>query len=497
MNRINSLLVALMLSISAVQAGLPPEFEVANADGVLISYGICNSDWMSDCGENSVLVTFFEGGMKYAGDIAIPESVIHNGTTYNVVGIAYAFFSCPELTAIRIPESVSFIVPYAFEGSPLTDIYVKWSDPAEVYVDGTSFVGINASDITLHVLTGTKELYENSDVWKDFNIVDDGGITDNMAKLGSLTVTVGTLSPAFSPAIYAYSLSVPLSVESTTLTAAALYGGTVSGDGQKTLNIGENTFEITVTSSDGTQQNIYTVRIIRQDFDFVIKEIESVRQTGDFYFTDYLGAKMFIQDKVQVKYELTTGNLDNLSLRFTAGNKTQDKDISLSPYTIYEMYVRVWIDKTGTSSVTHFVNGKPSYSEIVYPNRTTETMAISLNSQPPLHAVVMEFLGPPERVEYLEVKKIGTIEPGTSIPETAAGKNAVYLSVNSANDYLTIFGLQGNETLRFYSINGTLLLGGKATGETTTVSIANLPAGMYLVGVQSEEGISTHKFVKR
>ena len=52
---------------------------------------------------------------KYSGDVVIPNTVIYDGTTYNVTSIGkYAFQFCDELTSIRIPESVTSIGHGAF-----------------------------------------------------------------------------------------------------------------------------------------------------------------------------------------------------------------------------------------------------------------------------------------------------------------------------------------------------------------------------------------------
>jgi hypothetical protein len=80
---------------------------------------------------------------------------------------------------------------------------------------------------------------------------------------------------------------------------------------------------------------------------------------------------------------------------------------------------------------------------------------------------------------------------------TLPASNAVTVYSDPAADRLTLSGLQGNETLRIYSISGNLLLSDTATGETTLIDVAHLPAGIYLVGIQSDKGVSTHKFIKQ
>lgn len=51
------------------------------------------------------------------GDVVIPETVTHDGTTYRVTTIAnYAFYSCEQLTSVTIPASVTLIGEGVFFG---------------------------------------------------------------------------------------------------------------------------------------------------------------------------------------------------------------------------------------------------------------------------------------------------------------------------------------------------------------------------------------------
>ena len=62
----------------------------------------------------------------YSGEVVIPESVEHQGTTYSVTSIGEsAFDDCTGLTSVTIPNSVTSIGDYAFSGcSGLTSVTI-------------------------------------------------------------------------------------------------------------------------------------------------------------------------------------------------------------------------------------------------------------------------------------------------------------------------------------------------------------------------------------
>jgi len=100
-----------------------------------------------------------------------------------------------------------------------------------------------------------------------FNISENTTLVANFrssnANLSNLTVNPGTLTPAFSPTTTNYTVNVPYAVSSITITGtAAETSATVVGNGTKPLNVGSNTFTITVTAQDGTTKN-YTVNVTR------------------------------------------------------------------------------------------------------------------------------------------------------------------------------------------------------------------------------------------
>ncbi len=83
------------------------------------------------------------------------------------------------------------------------------------------------------------------------------------ADLASLSLSSGTLSPAFSPSTIAYSTSVDNAVTSVTMTTTATPGANAVVSGGSSLAVGSNTVTITVTSADGSVAKTYTVTVNR------------------------------------------------------------------------------------------------------------------------------------------------------------------------------------------------------------------------------------------
>lgn len=96
----------------------------------------------------------------------------------------------------------------------------------------------------------------------------DGNITyerpkSTEAALNALTVSQGTLSPAFDKGITEYKVQVRDTINSIKINATPCAGATVTGTGTKPLNIGENLIEVEVTAEDGSTKNTYTINVIR------------------------------------------------------------------------------------------------------------------------------------------------------------------------------------------------------------------------------------------
>lgn len=85
------------------------------------------------------------------------------------------------------------------------------------------------------------------------------------ANLSALGVTEHTLNPSFNSNTTSYNVTVPNNVTNVNVTATAADSkATLTGTGNKTLAVGNNTVNVIVTAEDGTKKT-YTITITRQD----------------------------------------------------------------------------------------------------------------------------------------------------------------------------------------------------------------------------------------
>ena len=113
--KFNTFLLTLLLSMAGITAAAH-SITVANEDGKTIYYV-----WIYD---NTKLAVSYQGDYgthysnEYSGNVVIPESVTYNGATYPVTSIgSSAFYDCPGLTSVTIPNSVTSIGSGAFDGT--------------------------------------------------------------------------------------------------------------------------------------------------------------------------------------------------------------------------------------------------------------------------------------------------------------------------------------------------------------------------------------------
>ena len=120
----------LILLLAMLSASLPLSAIKFEVDGI----------YYSTIGSNAEVIS---GDKKYKDEVAIPEEVTYNGITYPVTSIGYAAFNgCSALTAITIPNSVTYIYDETFKGcSSLTSITISNSVTS---IGNSAFLGCSA-----------------------------------------------------------------------------------------------------------------------------------------------------------------------------------------------------------------------------------------------------------------------------------------------------------------------------------------------------------------
>ena len=102
------------------------------------------------------------------------------------------------------------------------------------------------------------------------------------ATLSALTVSTGTLAPAFDPDTTSYTMTVPNATASIDISATANHAAaSVSGTGTKTLAVGANPFSIVVTAEDESTKT-YTVTVTREAASPVTPDPEEYPATKHF-----------------------------------------------------------------------------------------------------------------------------------------------------------------------------------------------------------------------
>ena len=108
------------------------------------------------------------------------------------------FYNCKDLTSISLPQFVNYIGSECFAYCPsLQTFSIAADDPSRISLSEDAFKGVDLSKLTLYVPYGSKELYANADIWKQF---------------GTIKEMRGTTKPAFSAlepntSVYLYNVS--------------------------------------------------------------------------------------------------------------------------------------------------------------------------------------------------------------------------------------------------------------------------------------------------
>lgn len=126
---------------------------------------------------------------------------------------------------------------------------------------GEKSLNVGKNEVTLTVKNGTETQNYTVEITRQEAVLTLGEV-----KIGETAITADDNG--------VYNHTVANTVSSVTIAATATKSyATVEGAGEKTLNIGENTFTLTVKVNDTTKQD-YTVKITREAADLTLKEVK-------------------------------------------------------------------------------------------------------------------------------------------------------------------------------------------------------------------------------
>ena len=400
-------------------------------------------------------------------------------------------FGTSGLVSIEIPSSVSFIGWGTFAHCEnLKSVIVSWDNPENVTYEGErkDFILFYETDISqtiLYVPFGTESLYMTHDVWKDLQIEGYGEANNSMALLYGLTTDFGNFGN-FYLGVFSYSLHVPRSVSTINLIATPFGEASVSGDGQKTLVMGENNFEIIVTSKDGSNQNTYTVTIIRRETDYILDVIDAIPRIGIYSYD--LGniqginvrGTIEIIDEYRIKYQLTTGwhSDSSLPLSFDLSlngrQSTVSTTIPVAANSIYEFTLYIRLNTNNIRFTTHMDGyGRPSYVTFEYDFHPCSIVASDGSN--PFHTTTINMPWTITNASIIDVvyKGEGNL---TSTNSPSENKAKVY----SLGGDIVIENADTGNIASVYSLTGQLL---KKVLITENISRVSLPNGIYIVKV--------------
>lgn len=219
-------------------------------------------------------------------------------------------------------------------GSDVTSIDVSaiLEDSKATIVSGTGtkqlVEGNNAVSIVVRAENGTTKTY-------NINVVKKAAVSSN-ANLSGLTVSSGTLSPAFNPNTTSYKVNVPNGT--TKLDVNAITGdpnAKVVISGNNNLSVGKNNIVIEVTAEDGTKK-VYTIEATRAPASNTVVQTPKKSSNADLKTVSGIPGLDFSSDKTI--YDVTVPfEVKDLNIKATA--KDPKAKVTISNANISNMEV--------------------------------------------------------------------------------------------------------------------------------------------------------------
>jgi hypothetical protein len=412
----------------------------------------------------------------HLSSVVLPQSV----KTIEVEGLARN-----KLKSVIIAPSVTTLGIRAFvDCFDLTDMVVLWDTPSAVDLGMDLFWRVKTNDVTLHIPEGTTAAYRAVEPWKDFRL------TESHDYLAALTAGEGGLLPRFSSLVHTYRMCVPRSVDRIQLTATPLFDGTVSGDGLKTVNLGENTFEITAALQGRTGRYTAIIHRLRETYSAVLDTHSPQYTQAEFEAPSVGTVTLNVISGYNLYYTLQTGGFSgNLPLRFGVGNGVScERTVAVQPNHVYKITLNVPVQHSpgSVSAVTTYDNfGNPDKTYIEYNDYNEWNIDLS-EGRNLMHISGITLSGRPASASISDIRPDGG---STSIAPAEGASLQIY--PNPVSESFRIEGASYPAQLTITDLNGRTVLR-KNSQVDEPVSIRHLPRGIYLININGK----TSKIIK-
>ena len=175
--------VLFLLAVLAMMFTLPATAQKATIDGVTYEFN-------EPVEGEATVATKGNGG--YSGELFIPKTITHNGTTYNVTAIGEsAFKHCSNLISVSLPITITELGKQAFFGCKgIITIRCDALTPPNI-AEKNVFHGMNAERVTMIVPGQSISLYAADPYWGQFiyNPANDSISGGKDEEIGSVVVT--------------------------------------------------------------------------------------------------------------------------------------------------------------------------------------------------------------------------------------------------------------------------------------------------------------------
>lgn len=235
-----------------------------------------------------------------------------------VTTIKESAFLDSKLTSITIPSTVTSIEFYSFgECLDLKSIYVRSATPINL-TEATIFYDVDKTNCILYVPIGSKNLYSNSNYWKDFiNIIEvpELGISQSTIEFpkteGNTIIDVSSYTTWSATTNQSWITLNPNSesfgVGSLTITASPNTGAARTAT--VTLTTGATTKTITITQAAGTVTEVEQIAAVNCNIAVVNGKLEITNPENlPVTIFDMQGKQVTMNDVVKGVYVVTVGS---------------------------------------------------------------------------------------------------------------------------------------------------------------------------------------------